>query len=103
MSLFFFNWCVFSTLQVTLLIRHQVFVRNAANALNPGANFISRLVVSEVRLTTLTALAEPEAFAIRNSDWLDQAADMAGSASIFCTISGGVLAGAKIPCHESTL
>jgi ABC-type lipoprotein export system ATPase subunit len=29
-----------STLQGTLLIRRQVFVRNAANALNPSANFI---------------------------------------------------------------
>jgi hypothetical protein len=36
----FFNWWAFSTLQGTLLIRRQVFVQNAANALNPGANFI---------------------------------------------------------------
>lgn len=63
MSLFLFNWCAFSTLQGTLLIRRQVFIRSAANALNPGVNFIFRLVISEVRLTTLTALAEPEASA----------------------------------------
>jgi len=54
----FFNWCALSTLQVRLLIQRQVFVRNAANTLNPGANFIFRLVISEVRLTTSTALAE---------------------------------------------
>jgi hypothetical protein len=62
MSLFFFNWCVFSALQVTLLIQRPVFARNAANCPESGANFFW-LVVSEVRLTTLTGLAELEAFA----------------------------------------
>ena len=78
MSLFFSNWGVFSTLQVTLLNCRRVFVGNGANAVNPLIKFIFWLVRSEVRLTTLV---EPEAFAIRNSDLFDQSADMAGSAS----------------------
>jgi hypothetical protein len=72
MRLFLFNWCASSTLQVILLIRRQIFIRNAANALNPGKTLFLRLVISEVRLTTLTGLAEPEAFAIGNSDWPDR-------------------------------